>query len=97
MGYRSGVVKLLLRLVGRGGCGRSCDHGVRVPAVHCSCFWRSIRFSSTSECRTFQLCVRTSQMQITVVDVSVNRSDKLKQFTSVVGVLVQKTAEFSQA
>ena len=32
-----------------------------------------------------------------MVDVPVNRSDKLQQSTFVVGVSVQKTAEFSQA
>ena len=68
MGYRSGVVKLPLRLIGRGGCGRSCDHAARVPAVLCSCFWRCLRFSSTSECRKLQLWVRTSQVQVMVAE-----------------------------
>ena len=55
------------------------------------------QISSTSVFRTFQVCVRTSQVQVLLVDVLVHCSDKLKQFTFVVGVLVQKTAEFSQA
>ena len=36
-------------------------------------------------------------VEVLVVDVPVNRSDKLQQFTFVVGVPVQKTAEFPQA
>ena len=47
-----------------------------------SCFWRCPRFSSISECRTFQL---HADAFCIVVDVLVNRSDKLQQFIFVVG------------
>ena len=100
--------------VGSGGDGCGGDHAAPVPASpSCSCFSRCLRFSSITECSTFQLyaemgthsaklCRTPSRphrcrIWFTVVDVSVNRSDQLQQFTFVVGVPVQIPAEFSQA